>query len=845
MNKFALRNLLARRRRAAMTALAVFIGVSMIAGTFVFTDTINAAFRELFSSSVKGADAIVSSKRDISSLNSAPASLPETLVRKIHDLPGVGAARGQIQDVATIVGRGGKVVKSTGPTLAFSYLPPPFGGLTFAKGTAPRAPDEVALDEETASRQNYRVGDQVPIVTGLPQRRFRVSGIARLGGASLGGATFAVFSAQAAQTLYSKRGRVDEIYVAAAPGTKRETLVNEIRPLLPAEFVVRTAAGQVDNDVKRIGDQLGVLTGGLLAFGFIAVFVGAFVIFNTFSTTVAQRMQEFALLRALGATGRQVLKTVLIEAVAIGAVASLAGLAGGLLAAAGIKALFSAIGFGLPSTSLSFQARTAIVGLSVGVLVTVAAGLVPAIRATRATPLEALRASAAPARASPWRARLTSALATILGVAGLVLIFTSSGTTSERLGTSAIGAIGLVLAIVVLSPRAVGRMTKVVGWPLERDGRIIGRLARENAGRNPARTAATASSLMIGLALVLFVTVYASGLRASSSRIIDRTLTGDFTIENQDGQGAIPAASARAVAVVPDVLAVSSVKTATARLGRVTRVTAAGVDPSTLAEVYRFDWAQGSPATLSGLVPGDAIVERETARAAHLKVGDRVTVATETGLQTTVTVRGIYKDQAVLRGFALPRAEFDRIFHQPRLQDVFVKLQPGADRNQAAAALTNALARFPGVQARSQQQLKDEISNRVNSILVLFYALLAMSVLMSLLGIVNTLTLSVHERTRELGMLRAVGMTPGQTRALIRDESVITAGMGALVGLLLGIFFAWIMTRALTGEGVVFSIPWGQVVLLLALALLAGVLAAIPPARRAARIDVLSAIAHE
>jgi putative ABC transport system permease protein len=846
MLAFALRSLAARRRRAAMTTLAVTLGVSMIAGTFVFTDTIHAAFRQLFTDAAKGADAIVSSRQDITSPNSAPASLPDTIVRRIQELPGVSAVSGQVSDVATIVGRDGKVIKSAGaPTLAFSYVPPPFGGVTFVKGAPPRGPNEVALDEATASKQGYKVGDRVPIVTGQPERKFVIAGIARLGGASLGGATFAVFSIDAAQNLYLKRGRVDVIFAAGATGTKPATLVKEIRPLLPSEFVVRTARGQVDNDVKRIGDQLSILTGGLLAFGFIAIFVGAFVIFNTFSTTVAQRTHEFALLRALGATGRQVRRTVLVEAAAIGLVASLAGLLGGLLAAAGIKALFASLSFNLPSTSLTFQPRTALVGLAVGILVTLAAGLVPAIRATRVTPLEALRESVAPAAPSSWRSRLTAGLAALLGVAGLVLIFTSSGTTSQRLTTSALGALALVLAIVVSSPRVIGRLTKLVGWPLERRGRILGRLARENAARNPTRTAATASSLMIGLALVLFVTVYANGLRTSTSRIIDRTLIGDFTIESQDGISTIPAASARAVAVVPDVLAVSSLKTASARLAHQKRVTAAGVDPTTIGQVYRFDWIHGSPSTLASLQPGDAIVERDTARTTGLKVNDRVTVRTETGLRTSVTIRGIYKDQALLRGLALPLPAFDALFHQQRLQDVFVKLAPGADRSQAGAALDRALSSFPGVQARSQKQLKDEVSNRVNSVLVLFYALLAMSVLMSLLGIVNTLTLSVHERTRELGMLRAVGMTRGQTRTLIRDESVITAAIGALVGLLLGVFFAWIMTRALTSEGIVFAIPWGQVALLLALGLLAGVIAAAPPARRAAKLDLLAAIAHE
>jgi putative ABC transport system permease protein len=521
------------------------------------------------------------------------------------------------------------------------------------------------------------------------------------------------------------------------------------------------------------------------------------------------------------------------------------GLAAGLGAAALIRALFTGIGFSLPSNGLTFEPRTAIVGLLVGVLVTIAAGVVPAVRAMRVAPLEALRESMAPVAPGAASRLLSGLVVTGLTIGGVALIASSSGPTSSRLTSSGVGAGLLLLAVVLLTPRAVGRATRVLGWPLERGGNIIGRLARENAARNPSRTAVSASSLMIGLALVLFVTVYATGLRTSSNRIIDQTLKGDFTIESTDGTSLIPAASARAAALVPQVEAVSSFKTATARLGSASSVTATGIDPTTIGQVYKFDWIDGSDAILAGLGLGDAILERDTAQRAHVHAGDLIRITTETGLRGTVTVRGIYRDKALLPGFALPRIEFDRIFHQPRLEAVLVKLLPGADRAAAGSQLRQALSSLPGVTARSQQQLRSEVSGRVNSILILFYALLAMSVLLSLLGLVNTLTLSIHERTRELGLLRAVGMTPRQSRELVRGESVITAAMGAVIGIVLGLVFAWVITRALRSEGVTFSIPWLQVIAMFALGLLAGVVASIPPARRAARLDVLAAIANE
>jgi putative ABC transport system permease protein len=843
---FALSSLKVRRLRASLTALAVLIGVAMISGTFVFTDTIHAAFRELFTGAAKGADVIVSGRGDIASIASAPASAPASLERQIRALPGVSAVGGQISDVATIVGRDNKILTSTGaPTLALSYTPPPFSGITFVAGAPPKREDEVAVDRGTAVREGYRVGDLVSIVTGEPAHRFTISGIATLGGVTLGGATFAVFPISEARKLYGKENEDDIIYVAGDSGVSPSTLVREIRPLLSPELIVRTAGGQVDADANAISTRLAVLTGGLLAFGFIAVVIGAFVIFNTFSITVTQRIREFALLRAVGATQEQILAAVLVEVVAIGALASVVGVAAGLGAAVLLRALLSVFGLNLPSTTLVLAPRTVIIGLLVGVGVSVLAGLQPALRATRVPPLEALREGTSAGAGGDPRRALRTWVTAALAIAGTIVIVTSSGTAAARVLQSAVGAVLLVVAIVLVSPLAVRPLARLVALPMEHGGRIIGRLARENSVRNPTRTAVSASSLMIGLALVLFVTVYASGLRSSTGRIIRQTFLGDFTIESQDGATPIPGASARVAAAVPGVIAVSSLKTGDARLPGAGEVTAEGIDPNTIGQVYRFQWVAGSSATLTGLGPGDTIVERDTASSAQLHVGDHVVLTTETGLQAPLTVRGIYADRALLRGLALPIVEFEQLFHQQRLQDVFVKLGPGTDRGVAAAALNRALTAFPGVVARSEHQLEDEVVGRVNSILLLFYALLAISVLTALMGIVNTLSLSVHERTRELGLLRAVGMTRRQARLLIRDEAVITAAIGSIVGVALGIFLAWVITRALSSEGVVFSLPWLQVAAVLAMGPVAGAIAAIPPARRAARLDVLEAIAYE
>jgi putative ABC transport system permease protein len=844
MLTFALRSLLARRRRAALTGLAVLLGVAMVSGTFVFTDTINAAYRALFVATAKGADVVVGSRQGLYSADAQPASLPASLAGRIRGLQGVAAAQGQVSDVATIVGRNGQILKNSGsPTLAMSYLPPPFNGLKFVQGNPPINPAEVALDEATASHEGYGVGDRVAIVTTQPTRQFVISGIVRPGSGSSGGATFALFNLKTAQELFDQRGQLNTIYVAARAGTRAATLEREIAPLLPSGIAVQTTAREANADLRQVDDQLGVLTAGLKAFGFIAAFVGAFVIAGALSITLTQRTNELALLRALGATRRQVLDAVLVEAAAIGTLASVAGLFAGLGAAYLIRAVLRASGVEPPTTGLVLEPRTVLLAIAVGLVVTLAAGLVPAARATFVSPIEALRESRLPAR--PRLSAVLIGPVLFMALIGALFAFASVESRRDRITVSAIGAVLLVMAAMLLTPFAIPKLGRVAGWPLERGGRILGRLARENTTRTPVRTAVTGSSLMIGLALVLFVSVYVGGVRASTRTSIDHTVSADYAIVNRDGASPIPAVSARAVAGVPGVLAVSSIKRATADVAGAGQTTAAGIDPASIGQVYRFNWVGPQPLALADLGPGDVLLERDTARAAHLHVGQRVRVASPSGLGAALAVRGIYTDRALLPGVALPSPEFDQLFTQGQVQQVLVKLAPDAEPASTLAQIRSALSGVPGVVVRSERQLKDLAAGPAGSILALFYALLALTVVMAVLGIATATSLSIHERTPELGVLRALGMTRAQARRLIRDESLITAAIGTVVGAVLGIVIAWVVTRALTAEGVVFSIPWLQLALAIAVGLAVGVLAAVPAAARAARLDILSAIAHE
>lgn len=805
MHALVLRSLLARPSRTALSAAAVLAAVALLSGVLVFIDTIDSTFGSLFAGRAAGAALVVSGRQGYGASPNSPASMPVSLVGRIAQLPGVAAAQGQLDDSATILTRAGRPIRTAVPGQALSYLPAPFTGTRVVAGRAPQGPGDVALDVGTARSQHYRVGDVVPIVTEQPAQRFRLTGLVQLGDVTSSDAPVAVFDLPTAQALYDRPGNVDTIYVALAPPALASNVAGEIRPLLAAnpELTVGPPASQNEGQLRRLDAQLQPLKGGLLGVGIAAVLVAGLAILGAFALSVASRTRELALARALGATRGQVLRAVLLEAVAIGAPAAAAGVAAGLLGAIVIRAVLGGLGAALPATGLVVSGRTVGIGLGAGMLATVAAALVPALRATGVPPLAALRGAAAPRRAA-------------------------TRTRPVRLAA------------------AIARsLIRLASAPLRPGRRLLGCLTREQALQDPRRVAAGALSLTVGVALVVLVDVYAASLHAVARQGVDRTLVADFTVESQDGASAIPAGAARAPAELPDLSAVTTLKTAAAHLGGRHAITAGGIDPTTISQGYRFDWVQGSDARLADLGLGDVLLERRAAQAAHLTVGDRTRIDAGTGRAATVTVTGIYDDPALMPGALLAAAQFDQLFHQPRLQDVFVRLAPGADRAASATALSRALAPFPGVVARSGRQLADQSSRRVREVLILFYALLAVAGLVGLVTIASTAALSVRERRRELGMLRAMGMTSAQAGTLVRQEGVIAALLGTGAGVLLGLLLAAIVTAVAGGESASFSLPWPQLVLVAAVGLASGVLAVLPASLRASRLDVMSAIAYE
>jgi putative ABC transport system permease protein len=644
-------------------------------------------------------------------------------------------------------------------------------------------------------------------------------------------------------------GQFDQISVAAEDGVSPEQLRDRIARVMPRQVQVETGEEAAKRQSSDIAESLSFLRIALLVFAGVSLFVGAFQIFNTFSITVAQRTREFGLLRTLGASQRQILATVGIEALVLGLLGAAVGLAGGVGFAFGINELFKAVGIDLPNTGTVVALRTVIVSLLVGVVVTIIAALAPALRATRVTPMAALRE--AELEDTKPRGRVVTTVALGVGFVGLALMLgglfggiDDSGTAAGLLGG---GAALMLFGVSLFSPRLVRPLASLTGRPLERLRGITGRLARENAMRKPGRTATTAAALMIGLALVVFVTIFAAGLKTSVAKTIDESFRGEIVLQNSDGFSPIPrdaVARARRLQGVSTVSSITYASGALARGGQTVRV--AAVDPSTLGQVLALTFKSGDPSVLAGLGPRDAIVDDNFARDEGLEIGD--TLRLRTPLERTVSfrVRATIEGELDLLGKAVVDESAAGQFGRLQPSFALARLEPDASPREVQDEMDAALGdRFPTVEVQNQSQLKDQQEEQVNALLGLVYALLSLAVIVSLFGIVNTLALSIHERTRELGMLRAVGMSRRQVRTMVRYEAVITALIGAILGTVLGVIFAALVSRPLADEGFRLSYPIATLITLLVLAALAGVVAAIGPARRASRLDVLRALAYE
>jgi putative ABC transport system permease protein len=859
MTRFALKSLAGRKFRTVLTALAIVLGVAMISGTYVLTDTIDKAFSSIFDDSYAGTDVVVSGKAaDISVFGDTPEAPPvdASLLGEIRALDSVDLAMGGVYDElnAKIIGEDGKAINTQGaPSLGFGIDTSPtysvFNPLNLLEGRWPQGAGEVVIDAGVADREDFALGQTIQISTLQPKQDFEVVGIAQYGDVkSLGTATFAIFDIVTAQTLFEREGQFDAISVAGKDGVTPQQLIDEIQPLLPAYAQVRTGTEEAQESKDEISEFTSFIRYFLLAFAGIALFVGSFVIFNTLSITVAQRTREFATLRTLGASRRQVLRSVLLEAFVVGLLASIVGLFLGLGLAKGLEALFRALNLDLPLAGTVFATRTVVVSLIVGTVITVLAGLFPAIRATRVPPIAAVREGAELPkgrlhRFTPYIAILLIAMALLL--LGRAMFADDLG-TADRLLSIAGGVLLLFVGVAMISSKLVRPLAAVVGLPARWLGGAAGGLARRNSIRNPGRTAATAAALMIGVALVAFVATLANGMKASNRKAIEDQITANFIITSQDGYTPFVAAAGDAATEAPSAEAVTHVRSEVAEIaGHGGYLT--GIDPAQITEGYAFDWTEGSDDTLAQLGKNGMIVDENFAEDHDLAVGQQVIVRTGESTSMQAEIKGIYKPPPfypLLGSASITIDAFDELIERPRNQYTFVNVA-GGPNEASRTELEEATAGFPDAKVQTRAEWVEKEDREFDQFLTMLYVLLALSVIISLFGMVNTLVLSVFERTRELGMLRAVGMTRRQTRRMIRHESVITALIGAALGLPLGIFLAVLVTRALSEFDVRFEVPTGQLVFLVVLAVIVGLLAAITPARRAARLNPLEALHYE
>jgi putative ABC transport system permease protein len=840
MWKLTVKGLFAHKLRLALTAIAIVLGVTFISGTFILTDTLHNTFSTLISNIYQNVDFQVRGVAQFagSDGNSAVRNpIAESILPAVRNVPGVEAASGSVTGYAQFVSNDGKAISTGGgATIGLSFDPDQrLSELHVVAGAAPSGPNDVAMDANTANKYHFHVGQQVRVLLQGPSREFTISGIVRFGTAnSLAGATLAAFSLPTAQALFGERNQLDTVNVLAAPSADKATVQHAIAQVLPAGVEVVTGQTVVNETTSTIDQALSFFSTALLVFAFISLFVGAFTILNTFSIIVGQRTRELALLRIVGASRRQVFRSVLAEAALVGLLASAIGIGLGLLTAIGLEALLRGFGITLPTGPPVFEARTAIVALAVGVGVTVVAAISPARRAVRIPPIAAISDHQTGIEVSFRRRFISGASLVVLGAIALGV-----GLAKPAIQLVGLGAAVIFIAVAMLAPAAARPLSSAIGRPLARMLGVAGKLGRENSMRSPRRTAQTASALMVGLALVSAIAVFGASLSKSATSSVDQALSADLIVMANNFNTSLSTAVPGIVASVPGVTSSSPFYGGEFEVrGSLEDLTAVAV--RTLPEMVILRMTSGSPQSLAA---GNLLIDTTTADSKHLAVGDRVPVKFALTGHSTMRVGGIFKANSLIGSYLVSNAFYLTHYQDPLPLGLLANTNGGAEVEQA---VKSAVAHYPNVQVQTRAQFEKEQTKQVNKLLGLIYALLGLAVIIALLGIVNTLMLSVFERTHEIGLLRAVGMRRRQIRTMIRSESVIIAIFGAIIGIVIGTGLGLALVASLRAQGITDTVvPVKSLVVFLILAGILGLIAASWPARRAAKLDILAAIAAD
>jgi len=846
-----LKSLLGRKLRLFLTAISIVLGVGFVAGTYVLTDTMNAAFDQLFDQTASASDLVVRSQTAFQGGQNGPGGggggderspLDASLLSDVVAVPGVEIAVGDVQGYAQIVDPvTGDAIGGVGPpTIGTNWNELATGVLEIRGGRAPEAGGEVVVDAATARLHNLALGQTVSILFQDTVEEFHVVGSVGFGSAdNLAGATLALFETSTAQRVLNKEGVYDAITVKAAAGANLDAVLSDVRAVLPEGVEAVSSQDVADEQAQTLQESLGFFRTALLVFAAVALFVGAFIIFNTFSIIVAQRTRELALLRTLGASRRQVMGSVVAEAVIVGLAASVIGIGAGIAIAAGLRGLLAAIGIDLPSTSTQLQARTIVASLLVGVGVTVVASVVPARHAAGVAPIEALREpDTLRTGGNLGRRAAVGAVAVAGGVA--LLLYGLFGNASDAALYVGGGVALTFVGIAVLSPLVARPVAGALGAPV-RGLSVAAKIGRNNAMRNPRRTASTASALMIGLGLVAMVAILAASLKASFDAALSETLKADLTLSSSTFTP-FSTDVANRVRALPEAGTVAAFRQNGFKVDGATSFMTS-IEPDLVEQVAVLGVSQGSLTDLGG---DTVAVHADLAAEKGWTIGSQVNAAFASTGDRPLTIVAVYDENGLAGDYAVATSTYEDLYVEQLDVFVLVKAAEGVSTDSLQQAASAAVAEFANVDVQDQAEFREKQAGFINQLLGLVTALLMMAIVIALFGIVNTLGLSIYERTRELGLLRAVGMERRQVKRMIRYESVIIALFGAVMGVVVGIGFGWALQQALEPEGVTkLEIPVGQLVVYFVFAAAAGLLAAIWPARRAAKLNVLESIAYE